>query len=160
VLEACVPLERFRPLKSTSTLRPDPEGGSSPEPSLGLKLFIEAQASINAPSTEKCSLDISFVTRGCARTVARNLAAIAPSSRRSRFFENTVASHTGSSIARPTNQRNNRSVSSAPSPAAPSALNKRLAAAWRVTAVPARSTDGRSSNRGRQNLAPNLSAPR
>jgi hypothetical protein len=44
VVEACVSLERFRPLKSTSALRPDPEAGSSPEPSLGLKLSIEAQA--------------------------------------------------------------------------------------------------------------------
>ena len=30
----------------------------------------------------------------------------------SQFFENTVASHTGSSISRPTNQRSSRSVSS------------------------------------------------
>jgi hypothetical protein len=59
---------------------------------LGLKLFIEAEASINVPSTEKCSVDISFVTHGCARTAARNFAAIAPQSKRSRFFENTVAS--------------------------------------------------------------------
>jgi hypothetical protein len=57
----------------------------------GLKLFIEPQASINVPSTEKCSLDISFLTAGCARTAARSFAAIAPSSRWSRFFENTVA---------------------------------------------------------------------
>jgi hypothetical protein len=44
-------------------LRPPPVGGSS-DPSLGRKLFIDAQASISVPSTEKCSAD----TRGCAST--------------------------------------------------------------------------------------------
>ena len=37
-----------------------------------------------------------------------NLAAISPSSSRSRFLQKTVASHTGSSVASPTNQRNSR----------------------------------------------------
>jgi hypothetical protein len=84
-----VSLERFWPLKSTSALRP-PEvggGGSSPSAALGLKLFIEAQASISVPSTLKWSLESSRFTRGCASTAARNFAAISPSSSRSRFFE-------------------------------------------------------------------------
>ena len=33
-------------------------------PSLGRKLFCEAQASISVPSTEKCSSDSSGLTRG------------------------------------------------------------------------------------------------
>ena len=32
---------------------PASRGGGSPEPSFGLKLFIDAQASISVPSTEK-----------------------------------------------------------------------------------------------------------
>ena len=34
--------------------------------------------------------------------------AMSPSSKRSRFFENTVGAHTGSSILNPTNHRNSR----------------------------------------------------
>src|SRR6201987_1104863 len=77
-------------------------------PSFGTKLFMLAHASISVPSTEKCSLDKSPRTCGRFSTVTKNLAAMSPSSRRSRFLQNTVASHTGSSIDRPTNQRNNR----------------------------------------------------
>jgi hypothetical protein len=54
---------------------------------LGLKLFIEAQASIRVPSTEKWSVDNSCLTRGWASTAPRTLVAMSPSSRRSRFFE-------------------------------------------------------------------------
>ena len=82
------------------------------DPSRGLKLFIEAQASISVPSTEKCSVDRSFFTRGCASTAARNFAAISPSSSRSRFFEKVEWSQTASSTPIPTNQRNSRSYSS------------------------------------------------
>ena len=46
--------------------------------------------------------------RGGFSTLAMNLAAMSPSSSRSRFFQNTVASHTGSSADSPTNQRNNK----------------------------------------------------
>src|SRR5688500_4768234 len=42
----------------------------------------------------------------------RNLAAMSPSSSRSRFFENTEWSQAGSSTPMPTNQRNRRSYSS------------------------------------------------
>src|SRR5262249_20285933 len=84
-----------------------PSGGS-----FGLKLFIEAQASISVPSTEKCSLESSRFTRGRARTALRNFAAISPSSSRSRFFEKVEWSHTASSTPSPTNHRNSRSNSS------------------------------------------------
>src|SRR5205823_9131768 len=67
-----------------------------------------AQASINVPSTEKCSLDKSLRTSGRFKTPVRNLAATSPPKRRSRFLQKTVASHTGSSAERPTNQRNRR----------------------------------------------------
>jgi hypothetical protein len=63
VVEAWVALERTSPRKFTSALRPPSDGGSS-EPSLGLKLFIEAQASIRVPSTEKCSVDNRRFTLG------------------------------------------------------------------------------------------------
>lgn len=92
VVLRCVLLDRFSPLKSADALRPPPSAPplsvrpASPG-SLGLKLFGEAQASIEVPSTEKCSLDSSFFTQGWASTAARNLAAISPSSSRSRFFE-------------------------------------------------------------------------
>jgi hypothetical protein len=44
-------LERFWPWKSVSLFRPPPGAGGSP--SFGLKLFIDARASISVPSTEK-----------------------------------------------------------------------------------------------------------
>src|SRR3954447_5431971 len=68
-------------------LRPPVGGGSSASPR-GLKLFIEAQASTGVPSTEKCSLERSLLTRGCARRAAKNAAATSPARSRSRFFEN------------------------------------------------------------------------
>src|ERR1700728_1822934 len=51
--EAWLSFERFWPWKSASALRPPPCAGGLPEPSFGLTLFIEAQASISVPSTEK-----------------------------------------------------------------------------------------------------------
>jgi len=77
----------------------------------GLKLFIDAQAWISVPSTEKCSLDNSRLTCGCDSTASSNLAAISPSKRRSRFFVKAEWSHTGSSMPMPTNERNSRSNS-------------------------------------------------
>src|SRR5690349_14227195 len=67
---------------------------------------MEAQASISVPSTEKCSVESRRLTCGSARIARRKPWAISPSSNRSRFLVNTVASHTGASIDRPTNQRN------------------------------------------------------
>jgi hypothetical protein len=104
VVEACVSLLRFSPWKSRSPLRPG--AGGSPLPSFGRKLFIDAHASINVPSTEKCSAESSGFTCGSARIAVRKPRAMSPSSRRSRFLVNTVTSQTGASIARPTNQRN------------------------------------------------------
>ena len=86
-----------------------PGAGGSPEPSFGRKLFRLAHASNSVPSTEKCSLDNNPLTLSCDSTAARNWAAISPSSSRSRFLVKVVASHTGSSMPSPTNQRNSRS---------------------------------------------------
>jgi hypothetical protein len=82
-----------------------------PEPSLGRKLFIEAQAFSKVPSTEKCSAHKSPFTSGRASGEDRNPCAIACVSKRSRFFENVDASKTPSSIESPTNQRNRMSNS-------------------------------------------------
>ena len=60
-----------------------------------------AQAWISVPSTEKCSSDSSALTLGCASTARRNLAAISPSSSRSRFLVNTVTSQIASSTPEP-----------------------------------------------------------
>ena len=106
LVEAWVSLARCSPWKSRSPLRPG--AGGSPEPSFGRKLFIDAQAWISVPSTEKCSSDKSALTLGCASTARRNLAAISPSSSRSRFLVNTVTSQIASSTPNPTNQRNKR----------------------------------------------------
>ena len=59
---------RFVPLKSLHPLL-SPAGLG---PSLGRKLFIEAQASINVPSTEKCSEDSSRPFFACSTIAARN----------------------------------------------------------------------------------------
>src|SRR5829696_3247083 len=53
----------------------------------------------------KCSSESSARTSLWARSSARNLRATSASSSRSRFFVNTVGTHTGSSTPRPTNQR-------------------------------------------------------
>ncbi len=45
-------------------LRPPPCAGGSPEPSLGLTLFIGARASISVPPTGKWSLGRSRFTPG------------------------------------------------------------------------------------------------
>src|SRR5258708_6203968 len=81
---------------------------SSPLPSLGRKLFCEAQASISVPSTEKCSSDNSGLTCGWFKSLVMNLANTSPFCSRSRFLVNTVGSHTGSSGESPTNQRYRR----------------------------------------------------
>src|SRR5512133_801621 len=108
VAERWVSLERFSPLKSRSPLRPG--AGSSPEPSFGRKLFRLAHAWISVPSTEKCSQESRPSTRASSRTAPKNLLAISPPNSRSRFLVNTVTSHTGSSMPRPTNQRNKQIV--------------------------------------------------
>ena len=67
---ACVSFLRFCPWK----LAPP---SSSPLPSLGRKLFCEAQASISVPSTEKCSSDNSGLTCGWFKSLV-NLANTSP----------------------------------------------------------------------------------
>src|SRR6202008_2367779 len=81
---------------------------ASPLPSLGRNLFCEAQASISVPSTEKCSSDNSGLTCGWFKSLVMNLANTSPLCSRSRFFVNTVGSHTRSSGESPTNQRYRR----------------------------------------------------
>mgnify|MGYP006883391337 CR=1 FL=1 len=50
VFDSCVSFLRFLPLKSPNPLL------SESSSSFGRKLFIDAQASMSVPSTEKCSL--------------------------------------------------------------------------------------------------------
>jgi hypothetical protein len=116
VVLAGVASGRFSLRTSCSALRPagSAAGGSSPPTgaSFGRNDVWLARAWISVPSTEKCSSDISAVTRGCASTAAsRQRVALAHGSR-SRVLVKLVASHTGVSIARPTNQRKNRLSSS------------------------------------------------
>ena len=48
----------------------------------------------SVPSTEKCSLESRLRTCDRLKTATKNLFAISPLSSRSRFLQNTVASHT------------------------------------------------------------------
>jgi len=114
VVEACVSFDRFVLRKSDSPLRPG--DGGSPDPSLGRKLFIDAQALSKVPSTEKCSALNSRFTSGRAMSELRNRCAISCVSRRSRFLENVEASKTLSSIESPTNQRNSADRNPDPQP--------------------------------------------
>ena len=68
-------------------LRPPPSaGGSSPPLSFPWNDFRLAHASIKVPSTLKCSVG-EALHPPCAKTAARNSAAMSPSSSRSRLFE-------------------------------------------------------------------------
>src|SRR5487761_2606242 len=78
------------------------------EQSLGRTLFWPAHAWISVPSTEKCSFESSPALSASVITSVKNDSITSFSSNRSRFFENTEWSHTVSSMARPTNQRNSR----------------------------------------------------
>jgi hypothetical protein len=62
-------------------MRPGP--GGSPKPFFDRKLFIDAQAGV--PSTEKCSLDSSFLICGSDSSTARNSPAMSTFSNRSRL---------------------------------------------------------------------------
>jgi hypothetical protein len=92
--------------QSACALRPRPFGVESSSPSRGLKLLWLAHAWISVPSTEKCSRLSSPAASARFITSAKNASITSCSSSRSRFFENTEWSHTTSSIASPTNQRN------------------------------------------------------
>jgi hypothetical protein len=74
---------RFCPWKSAPP-------SSSPLPSLGRKLFCDAQASINVPSTEKCSSDNSGLTWGWRRSRVMKFVNTSPFCSRSRFFVKVV----------------------------------------------------------------------
>src|SRR5207244_13199971 len=67
-----------------------------------------AAATLSVPSTEKCSSDNSGLTCGWFKSLVMNLANTSPLCSRSRFFVNTVGSHTRSSGESPTNQRYRR----------------------------------------------------
>jgi hypothetical protein len=74
----------------------------------GWKLFTDAQALTSVPSTEKWSSDRSGATSRWARIAAITLRDISVVRSRSQFLVKTVGTHTGSSIPRPTNQRNRK----------------------------------------------------
>jgi hypothetical protein len=97
VLSSVSRLVGFAGLFSSAPPPPDPSGGG-----FGCRLFIDAQASISVPSTEKCSSESSGATSLWARTAASSLRAISVLSSRWRFFVNTVGTHTGSSMPSPT----------------------------------------------------------
>jgi hypothetical protein len=86
---ACVSFERF----CLCQFAPSPP----PEPSFGLKLFCDAQASIKVPSTEKCSSDNKGFTWPWFKSFIMNFWNTSPCCRRSRFLLKVVASQTGSS---------------------------------------------------------------
>src|SRR3972149_5171688 len=108
VVEACVSLVRLSPRKFTPGFPGSESAGGGGAPDRGLKLFCPAQASISVPSTVKCSSDNSPCSRANFPSSVKKARATSASSRRSRFFENTVKSQTGSSMFNPTNQRNSR----------------------------------------------------
>jgi hypothetical protein len=68
-----------------------------PEPSFGLKLFCDAQASIKVPSTEKCSSDNKGFTWPWFKSFIMNFWNTSLCCRRSLFLLKVVASQTGSS---------------------------------------------------------------
>jgi hypothetical protein len=94
---------RLPPNRQSGTRQPFCLRQSCPRKATGL-----AHASISVPSTLKCSSDVRLAASACSRIRSKNFCATSPSIKRSRFLLNTVGSHTGSSIFRPTNQRNNR----------------------------------------------------
>jgi len=92
-----------------------------------------AQALIRMPSTLKCSRDNSFGARRSDRTALRNFAAISPSRRRSRFFENVEASRSAHPAqARQASETGDR-TQSAPSVGAQAGSNRSPEAASPAT---------------------------
>lgn len=76
---------------------PGPSSSGGVASAFGWKLFIDAQALMSVPSTEKCSSDSSGATARCARIAAITLRDISVVSSRSRFFVNTVGLWPGAS---------------------------------------------------------------
>ena len=78
---------------------PDPPAETHPVSlSPSAENFSLSQASSNVPSTVKCSSEGSIPSGALAPLPAPEIPATSASSKRSRFFVNTVASHTGSSV--------------------------------------------------------------
>src|SRR3954471_20659661 len=159
VVEACVAFERCSPLKFESGLRPPVGGGSSASPR-GLKLFIEAQASTSVPSTEKCSLERSLFTRGCARRAAKNAAATSPARSRSRFFENVDDPRPDRRPQRRRTSGTKGRTPAAPSAGAPIGSNRKLARASLEGASQVQWMADRCSRKALQNLALASPVPR
>ena len=154
VVEECVSLRRFSPWKLRSALRLPPRAAAPAV--LRYEALHAAQASISVPSTEKCSLESSLRTCGRFSMATKNLLAISPSSSRSRFLQNTVASHTASSErARRTSGTADYSRA-APSTAVPSAPCRTPAAAAHAAAAPAGSTAARRANTSDRTTATTL----
>src|SRR5690606_40435677 len=72
------------------------------------KLFIDAHARINVPSTEKCSSDRRSCHSANCTPRSKNIRPIRSFSVRSRWTPNVEGSHTSSSRVNPTNHRYNR----------------------------------------------------
>ena len=109
---------------------------------------------------ETISLERSFFTLACASTAARTLAAMSPSSGRSR----SSRTPNGPRLRRrPRFRRTSGTagrIPAAPSEAAPSGSNKAPATASPAVAAPAVSTAAQSANRARKTRAPAPTAPR
>lgn len=129
-------------------------------PALGWKLFIDAHALTSVPSTEKCSSDSRGATSRWARIAAITLRDISVVSSRSRYLLKTVGTRTGSSIPRPTNQRNNRHTASVPSVAARSGARTGSGSGWCGSGVPAGSRGGRNRCKAPRTRLPGSQAPR
>ena len=112
----------------------------------GLKLFIDAQASISVPSTEKCSVDKSLFTRGCSTTsgegFGRNQALGRGGPGSSRIPSRPIP-HRRWQVRRTTETEGR--CRAAPSIAARSAPSRKLAKAWRAADVQAGSKGGQVS---------------
>src|SRR5271157_722014 len=108
VVDSCVSFQRGSPRKSTVGLPGSSGGGAVSPASFFWKLFQLAQASISVPSTVKCSSLCRSCARASFRTAWKKASATSPCSRRSRFLPYPVASQSGSSRFKPTNQRNKR----------------------------------------------------
>ena len=100
----------FLAVKVAAPLRPPPvsafPGREGCVPSAqNFSCWPTPQSGVHQPRSAR--LDKSCRTCDGLRTMVMNLRAISPSRSRSRPLRNTVASHTGSSAARPTSRRNN-----------------------------------------------------
>ena len=108
VVEACVSLVRFFTMELALAIATRHRWLTAAV--LRTKAFIDAQASINVPSTEKCSVDSSGLIAGSARIAVRKLQATSPSSRRIPIPVNTVTSHIGKCAPSPARRTSGNSM--------------------------------------------------